>query len=99
LRDRTDARDDVVSVAARVDAFFFRSRPPAAGTTRDITDPADAQRRFGVPPVPELPALESPPLEDVLNGLPSKEQVIESAPSADEIVSGQPSVDQLLGRD
>jgi hypothetical protein len=98
LRDRRDARDDVVSVAAREWMRFFRSRPPAAGTTTDITDPADAQRRFGVPPPPDLPALESPTPEDVLSGLPSKEQVIENAPSADEIVSGQPTVDQLLGR-
>jgi hypothetical protein len=79
--------------------MFVRSRPPAVGIQRHITDPADAQRRFGIPPAPALPALESPPLEDVLNGLPSKEQVIESAPSADEIVGEQPSVDQLLGRD
>ena len=70
-----------------------------SGYTGPITDPADAQRRVDVPTPPQLPALESPPPEDVLSGLPSKEQVVEGAPSADEIVSGQPSVDQLLGRD
>jgi hypothetical protein len=70
---------------------------PVSGYTEHITD-SDAQPRSGAPVPPELPALESPPPEDVLSGLPSKEQVVESAPSADEIVSGQPSVDELLGR-
>ena len=71
------------------------------GYPEPITAAADAPRRperHDAPPPSELPALESPLLEDVLSGLPSKEEVVEDVPSADEIVKGQPSVDELLGR-
>jgi hypothetical protein len=51
------------------------------------------------PPTPKLPDIDSPPAENVLDGVPSKEEVVKNAVSAEEIVAGQPSVDELLGRD
>jgi hypothetical protein len=50
------------------------------------------------PPPPKLPDIESPPAENLLDGVPSKEEVVAKAASAEEIVAGQPSVDELLGR-
>jgi hypothetical protein len=49
------------------------------------------------PTDPNLPDVESPPADDVLEQAPSKEEVIEQAPSADEVIAGQPSVDEILG--
>ena len=50
-------------------------------------------------PAPKLPEVHSPPIEDVLHGVPSKEEIIEDAKSAEEIVEQQPSPVELLGRD
>jgi hypothetical protein len=49
-------------------------------------------------PTPALPDVESPPPEDVLDGVPSTEAIIEHAQSADEIVRQQPSVEDVLRR-
>jgi hypothetical protein len=47
---------------------------------------------------PTLPDVDSPPPEDVLDGVPSTEEIIEHAQSAEEIVHQQPSVDDVLRR-
>jgi hypothetical protein len=47
---------------------------------------------------PTLPDVESPPPEDVLDGVPSTEEIIEHAQSAEEIVQQQPSVVDVLRR-
>jgi hypothetical protein len=52
-----------------------------------------------VPAAPKLPEVDSPPADDVLDGVPSKEQVVDDAESADDVIAGQPSVDEILGRD
>ena len=59
----------------------------------------DAPRPRNVQQPPALPEVDSPPAEDVLDGVPSKEEVVEDAHSADEIVAAQPTVDELLGPD
>jgi hypothetical protein len=64
-----------------------------------MSEPADPQARPDPLPAPELPDVESPPRDDVLERAPSKEEVVEQAPSADEVIAGQPSVDEILGRD
>lgn len=64
-----------------------------------MTDPADPARRLVVQPPPRLPDVDSPPAEDLLDGVPSKEVVVEDAQSSDEIVDAQPSVDELLDPD
>ena len=64
-----------------------------------MTEPDAPRRRPGVPPPAKLPDVDSPPRDDVLDGVPSKEEVVEDAQSADEIVREQPSVDELLGDD
>jgi hypothetical protein len=64
-----------------------------------MSDPADTPGRRDVPPLPKLPDIDSPPPEDVLDGVPAKEEVVEHAQSADEVVEEQPSVDEILGRD
>ncbi len=52
-----------------------------------------------VPPsTPKLPDVDSPPPEDVLDGVPSTEEIIERAQPADEIVEQQPSVEELVPR-
>jgi len=54
-----------------------------------------------VPPssvAPKLPDIDSPPKEDVLEGVPSTEEIVEHAQSAEEIVDQQPSVDDVLRR-
>lgn len=61
--------------------------------------PPDAPEPPAGAPVPNLPEVESPPTEDVLDDVPSKEDVVEQAQPAEEIVDEQPSVDDLLGRD
>ncbi len=58
----------------------------------------DAPRAPATTP-PSLPDVDSPPPEDVLDGVPSTEQVVADAQSADDIVADQPSVDELLGGD
>ena len=63
-----------------------------------MTDSPDAPRRPGAKPPPALPDVDSPPVEDVLDSVPSTEEVVRDARSADEIVRGQPSVDDILGR-
>jgi hypothetical protein len=50
------------------------------------------------PPAPALPEVDSPPPEDVLDGVPSTEEIIERAQSAEEIVEQQPSPEELLRR-
>src|SRR5947209_9581264 len=80
------------------------SRPPAGlrvitaatGSTAAMSNPDDPRRHSDAPPLPNLPAIDSPPPEDVLADVPSKDEVIERAPSADEVVEKQPSVDELL---
>ena len=64
-----------------------------------MPDPDAPRRRPGVPPPARLPEVDSPPPDDVLDGVPSKEEVVEDAQAADEIVSEQPSVAELLGDD
>lgn len=59
----------------------------------------DASQQPPVPPSPDLPAVHSPPTEEVLDSVPSKEDVVEQARSAAEIVGEQPSVDDILGTD
>lgn len=51
-----------------------------------------------VPAAPALPDVDSPPREDVLDGVPSTEEIVEHAQSAEEIVDQQPSVDDVLRR-
>jgi hypothetical protein len=51
-----------------------------------------------VPPAPALPDVDSPPAEDVLEGVPSTDEIIEHAQSAEEILKQQPGVDELLDR-
>jgi hypothetical protein len=50
------------------------------------------------PAAPALPDVESPPPEDVLDGVPSTEEIIGHAQSAEEIVHEQPSVEDVLRR-
>jgi len=57
----------------------------------------DASRQPAVPRPPELPEVDSPPTEEVLDSVPSREDVVEKARSAAEIVREQPSVDDILG--
>ena len=52
-----------------------------------------------VPPAPKLPEVDSPPVEAVLDGVPSAEEIVEDATPADAIVDEQPSVDEILGRE
>lgn len=54
-----------------------------------MSDPADPKTARDVAPAPKLPEVDSPPADDVLDGVPSKEEVVEE----------QPSVDEILGRD
>jgi hypothetical protein len=60
--------------------------------------PESAEQRDDprVPSSPTLPAVESPPVEDVIEDAPSTEDIIEQAQSAEEIVQQQPDVDELL---
>jgi hypothetical protein len=64
-----------------------------------MTRPTDEDRPAAVPPPPTLPEVESPPLEDVIDGVPSKEEVVENAETADDIIRQQPSVEEILGSD
>ena len=59
----------------------------------------DASQQPPVPPSPDLPAVHSPPTEEVLDSVPSKEDVVAEAQSAADIVRDQPSVDDILGPD
>ncbi len=56
-------------------------------------------RKPAVPPGPDLPDVDSPPTEEVLNSVPSREDVVDEARSAAEIVREQPSVDDILRSD
>ncbi|MGN6168377.1 MAG: hypothetical protein ACTHQQ_09430, partial [Solirubrobacteraceae bacterium] len=47
---------------------------------------------------PKLPEVDSPPSEDVLEGVPSTEEIIEHAQAAEDIIKEQPSPDELLDR-
>ncbi len=47
---------------------------------------------------PQLPDVDSPPPEDVLDGVPSTEEIIEQALPAEKIVEQQPSVEELVPR-
>jgi hypothetical protein len=60
---------------------------------------SDSDNRSTAPAAPKLPEVESPPPEDVLDGVPSKEEIVEQAETAEKIVEEQPSPEQLLGRD
>jgi hypothetical protein len=53
----------------------------------------------GEPRAPKLPDVESPPPEEMLDGVPSPEEVVEQARTVDEVIDEQPSVDEILGRD
>jgi hypothetical protein len=64
-----------------------------------MSDAADQEARRDLSSPPKLGEVESPPPEDVLEGVASKEEVVEHAPSVDEVIGEQPSVDELLGRD
>jgi hypothetical protein len=55
------------------------------GNTRNMSEPDQPAPRPSAA-TPKLPDVESPPPEDVLDGVPSKEQIIEDAEPADEIV-------------
>ncbi len=73
-------------------------RAPGPGYHRTMTG-SDQQPED--PPggaAPALPDVESPPPEDVLEGVPSTEEIIEHAQSAAEIVDQQPTVDDILRR-
>lgn len=50
------------------------------------------------PTQPGLPEVDSPPAEEVLDGVPSADEVVEAAQPAEDIVAEQPSVDDLLRR-
>lgn len=50
------------------------------------------------PPAPALPDVDSPPPEDVLDGVPSTDEIIEAAEPATDIVEKQPSVEDVLER-
>ena len=63
-----------------------------------MSDAADPRAARDAPPAPKLPEVESPPRDDVLEGVPSKEEVVDQARSADEVIDEQPSVDEILGR-
>ncbi len=47
---------------------------------------------------PPLTDVDSPPAEDLLDGVPSTEEIIERAQTAGEIVRAQPSPDEILHR-
>jgi hypothetical protein len=47
---------------------------------------------------PRLPDVQSPPPEDVLEGVPSTDEVIDDAQPASKVVEQQPDVDEILGR-
>jgi hypothetical protein len=64
-----------------------------------MNDPADIPQRPSFNSPASLPDIDRPPVETVLESLPSKEDVVQSAQSVEEIVRQQPSVDELLGRD
>jgi hypothetical protein len=59
------------------------------------TQRSEAVAGFSPPP---LPGVESPPPEEVLDGVPSPEEIIEQAEAAADIVGQQPDVDELLHR-
>ncbi len=63
-----------------------------------MSDSDPAAERHAPPATPKLPDVESPPAEDVLDGVPSTEEIIEHAQPAEEIVEQQPSVDELVPR-
>lgn len=45
---------------------------------------------------PNLRDVDSPPREDVLDGVPSTDEIIERAQPAEKIVEQQPSVEELV---
>ncbi|MBV8955674.1 MAG: hypothetical protein JO179_16165 [Solirubrobacterales bacterium] len=57
---------------------------------------SDPPARPPIAATPTLPDVDSPPPEDVLDGVPSTEQIIEAAEPADAIVEQQPSPEELL---
>jgi hypothetical protein len=61
----------------------------------DSHEQRDDATRFSPPPLPDV---DSPPPEDVIEGVPSPEEIIKQAQSAEEIVRQQPDVDELLRR-
>ena len=66
----------------------------------DSNRPDHAEEESPPQPVgpPKLPEVDSPPPEDVLEGVPSTEEIIKHAQAAEEIVEEQPSPDELLKR-
>jgi len=62
-------------------------------------DESPDPRQPAVPPPPDLPDVDSPPTQEVLDSVPSREDVVDEARSAAEIVREQPSVDDILGPD
>ena len=48
-----------------------------------------------VPPPPALPDVDSPPPEEVLDGVPSVDEIVEGAQPAAEIIGEQPNGDDL----
>jgi hypothetical protein len=63
-----------------------------------MNDPADTPQRPAFNSPASLPDIDRPPLETVLESVPSTEDVVRNAQSVEEIVRQQPSVDELLGR-
>jgi hypothetical protein len=54
-----------------------------------MSDSDEAHSDRDIPRAPKLPAVESPPPEEVLENVPSKEEVIEGAPAVDEVIEKQ----------
>jgi hypothetical protein len=52
-----------------------------------------------MPPPPDLPQVDSPSSEDVLDHEPSVEEIVEQAETVDDIVAHEPTVDDILGKD
>jgi hypothetical protein len=52
-----------------------------------------------VPGPPQLPEVDSPDADQVLDGVPSTEEVVEQAESAEDVLAHEPTVDEILGRE
>lgn len=70
---------------------------PFGGYDPTMDDASDAPRQPAVPAPPDLPHVDSPPPEEVLDGVPSRDDVVDEARSAAQIVREQPSVEDILG--
>lgn len=61
-----------------------------------MSDSDQAPERLVPQSTPNLPDVDSPPPEDVLDGVPSTDEIIEHAQPAEKIVEQQPSVEELV---